>query len=91
MRKELKLLDEIPSKMETVDNEVYYTLGHQCIPYKQRPKTKQNKKRIIKKSLRSALKTQLEKTIPSLDEVREEDLLNKYTNLYSEMNEKQRN
>ena len=92
MRKELKQLDSNPSKVrlldETMGRNNHFTEG---ASWRDKSEYRKKHKRMIKKSLRSALKTQLEKEIPSLDEVKEGDLLNKYTNLYSEMNEKQRN
>lgn len=89
MRKELKLLDSARGKIKNLDS--FDKEWFESASNRRKGSYRSKHKTMISKTIRKQLKTQLEKTIPSLDEVREEDLLNKYTNLYSEMNEKQRN
>lgn len=75
-RKELKLLDTIPTTVTILDNDIEFLNGFtKGASWRDKSEYRKKHKRMIKKSLRSALKSQLDKdlrkeyTTPEITEI----------------------
>ena len=86
MRKELKLLDSIPTTVVILDQQMgsnnHFTEG---ASWRNKSEYRKRHKRIIKKSLRAALKSELDKTLRCEKEIEDDILLDEFQRYYSEL------